>query len=323
MKYTYLGKTGLQVSKICLGMMSYGDSNWRDWVKSEDEAKVIVKRAVEAGINFFDTADMYSLGQSEEITGRLLKEFTRRDETVIATKVFFKMSDGPNRSGLGRKHIYDSVFDSLKRLSTDYIDIYQIHRWDYNTPIEETLGVLDELVKAGWIRYIGSSSIAAYQFTKSLYKADLAKQTRLISMQNHYNLLYREEEREMLPLCQEEGIGVIPWSPLARGHLTRPVATRMTATRAKSDKKAENIYDFPEAEKIISEVVAIAKEKNVKAATIALAWLLHKPVVTAPIVGATKLEYLEDALAALELVLSGSDMDRLEQNYPARPVLGY
>ena len=323
MKYTYLGKTGLQVSKICLGMMSYGDSNWRDWVKTEEEAKPIVKRAVEAGINFFDTADMYSLGQSEEITGRLLKEFTRRDETVIATKVFFKMSDGPNRSGLGRKHIYDSVFDSLKRLSTDYIDLYQIHRWDFNTPIEETLGVLDELVKAGWIRYIGSSSVAAYQFSKALYKADLAKQTRFVSMQNHYNLLYREEEREMLPLCQDEGIGVIPWSPLARGHLTRAVANRMTTTRAKSDKKAESIYDFPEAEKIISAVLEIAAEKNVKAATVALAWLLHKPAVTAPIVGATKLEYLEDALAALELVLSENDMERLEQNYPPRPVLGY
>lgn len=323
MKYTYLGKTGLQVSRICLGMMSYGDSNWRDWVRTEEEAKPIVKRAVEAGINFFDTADMYSLGQSEEITGRLLKEFTRRDETVIATKVFFKMSDSPNRSGLGRKHIYESVFDSLKRLSTDYIDIYQIHRWDYNTPIEETLGVLDELVKAGWIRYVGSSSIAAYQFTRSLYKADLAKQTRFVSMQNHYNLLYREEEREMIPLCKEEGIGIIPWSPLARGHLTRPVATRMTTTRAKSDKKAESIYDFPEAEKIITTVVEIAKEKNLKPATIALAWLLHKPIVTAPIVGATKLEYLEDALAALEVVLSESDMKRLEQNYPPRPVLGY
>ncbi len=323
MKYKYLGKTGLQVSAIALGMMSYGDSNWRDWVKTEAEAKPIVKRAVEAGINFFDTADMYSLGQSEEITGRLLKEFTRRDETVIATKVFFKMTDKPNRGGLGRKHIFDSVFDSLQRLGTDYIDLYQIHRWDYNTPIEETLEALHDVVKAGWVRYIGASSMAAYQFTKALYKADLAKQSRFVSMQNHYNLLYREEEREMLPLCAEEGIGVIPWSPLARGHLTRPFAARLTTVRAKSDKKAESIYDFPEAEMIISEVVNISKEKAVKPAQIALAWLLHKPEVTAPIVGATKLSYLEDALSSLEISLSENDLDRLEQYYPARPVLGY
>jgi 1-deoxyxylulose-5-phosphate synthase len=322
MDYTNLGKTGLRVSRICLGMMSYGSPQWRDWVLDEAASRPIVQRAVELGINFFDTADMYSLGVSEEITGKLLKEFMRRDETVIATKVFNPMSDKPNRGGLSRKHIFDGVADSLKRLQTDYIDLYQIHRWDYQTPIEETLEALHDLVKAGYVRYIGASSMFAYQFAKSLYKSDLHHWTRFISMQNHYNLLYREEEREMMKLCQEEGIGVIPWSPLARGYLTRRPQEKEATTRGQSDTFAKTLYSDSEVT-IINRVVDTAEKHGVKPARIALAWMLSKPFITAPIIGTTKMYQLEDAVSSLELKLSHDEIKFLEEPYQPRPISGH
>ena len=322
MDYTNLGKTGLKVSRICLGMMSYGSPQWRDWVLDETASRPIVQRAVELGINFFDTADMYSLGVSEEITGKLLKEFTRRDETIIATKVFNPMSDKPNRGGLSRKHIFDGVADSLKRLQTDYIDLYQIHRWDYETPIEETLLALHDLVKAGYVRYIGASSMFAYQFAKALYKAELHNLTRFVSMQNHYNLLYREEEREMMKLCQEEGIGVIPWSPLARGYLTRRPQDKEATTRGQSDAFAKQLYSDSDVN-IINRVVDTAEKHGVKPARIALAWMLSKPFITSPIIGATKMYQLEDAVAALEINLSDEEIKFLEEPYQPRAISGH
>jgi 1-deoxyxylulose-5-phosphate synthase len=322
MDYTNLGKTGLKVSRICLGMMSYGSPQWRDWVLDEAASRPIVQRAVELGINFFDTADMYSLGVSEEITGKLLKEFMRRDETVIATKVFNPMSDKPNRGGLSRKHIFDGVADSLKRLQTDYIDLYQIHRFDYETPIEETLEALHDLVKAGYVRYIGASSMFAYQFAKSLYKADLHHWARFVSMQNHYNLLYREEEREMMKLCQEEGIGVIPWSPLARGYLTRRPQDKEGTTRGQSDTYAKQLYNTSDVN-IINRVVDTAEKHGVNPARVALAWMLSKPFITAPIIGATKMYQLEDAVSALELKLNHDEIKFLEEPYQPRPISGH
>jgi 1-deoxyxylulose-5-phosphate synthase len=322
MDYTQLGKTGLQVSRICLGMMSYGSPQWRDWVLDESASRPIVQRAVELGINFFDTADMYSLGVSEEITGKLLKEFMRRDEVVIATKVFHSMRDKPNRGGLSRKHIFDGVADSLRRLQTDYIDLYQIHRWDYHTPIEETLEALHDLIKAGYVRYIGASSMFAYQFAKALYKAEQHTWTRFISMQNHYNLLYREEEREMMKLCQEEGIGVIPWSPLARGYLTRRPQDKEATMRGKSDTISKALFEQSD-DTIINRVVDTAEKHGVKPARIALAWMLSKPYVTAPIIGATKLYQLEDAVSALSIKLSVDDIKFLEDPYQPRSVSGH
>jgi 1-deoxyxylulose-5-phosphate synthase len=322
MDYLNLGKTGLKVSRICLGMMSYGSPQWRDWVLDETASRPIVQRAVELGINFFDTADMYSLGASEEITGKLLKEFTRRDEVVIATKIFNPMSDKPNRGGLSRKHIFDGVADSLKRLQTDYIDLYQIHRFDYETPIEETLEALHDLIKAGYVRYIGASSMFAHQFAKALYKAELHGWTRFVSMQNHYNLLYREEEREMMKLCQEEGIGVIPWSPLARGYLTRRPQDKEGTTRGKSDGFAKQLYNDAEVN-IINRVVDTAEKHGVKPARVALAWMLSKPYITAPIIGATKMYQLEDAVAALEINLSEDDIKFLEEPYQPRAISGH
>jgi 1-deoxyxylulose-5-phosphate synthase len=322
MDYINLGKTGLKVSRICLGMMSYGSPQWRDWVLDETASRPIVQRAVELGINFFDTADMYSLGVSEEITGKLLKEFMRRDETIIATKVFNPMSDKPNRGGLSRKHIFDGVADSLKRLQTDYIDLYQIHRFDYETPIEETLGALHDLVKAGYVRYIGASSMFAYQFATSLYKAELHGWTRFVSMQNHYNLLYREEEREMMKLCQEEGIGVIPWSPLARGYLTRRPQDKEATTRGQSDTFAKQLYSTADMN-IINRVVDTAEKHGVKPARVALAWMLSKPYITSPIIGATKMYQLEDAVAALEIKLSDEEIKFLEEPYQPRAISGH
>lgn len=322
MDYLNLGKTGLKVSRICLGMMSYGSPQWRDWVLDETASRPIVQRAVELGINFFDTADMYSLGVSEEITGKLLKEFMRRDETIIATKVFNPMSDKPNRGGLSRKHIFDGVADSLKRLQTDYIDLYQIHRWDYHTPIEETLEALHDLVKAGYVRYIGASSMFAYQFAKALYQAELHNWTRFVSMQNHYNLLYREEEREMMKLCQEEGIGVIPWSPLARGYLTRRPQDTGATTRGQSDTIAKQLYSTSDTN-IINRVVDTAEKHGVKPARVALAWMLSKPYITAPIIGATKMYQLEDAVAALEIKLSDEEIKFLEEPYQPRAISGH
>jgi aryl-alcohol dehydrogenase (NADP+) len=322
MDYTNLGKTGLKVSRICLGMMSYGSPQWRDWVLDEAASRPFVQRALELGINFFDTADMYSLGVSEEITGKLLKEYARRDEVVIATKVFNPMSDKPNRGGLSRKHIFDGVADSLKRLQTDYIDLYQIHRWDYATPIEETLEALHDLVKAGYVRYIGASSMFAYQFAKALYKAELKGWTRFVSMQNHYNLLYREEEREMMKLCAEEGIGVIPWSPLARGYLTRRPQETNATTRGQSDTIAQQLYKASDVS-IINRVVDTAEKHGVKPARVALAWMLSKPYITSPIIGATKMYQLEDAVSALEIKLSEDDIKFLEEPYQPRPISGH
>ena len=323
MEYVKLGSTGLEVSRLCLGMMSYGDPGWRPWILDEDAARPFVERAVEAGINFFDTADMYSLGVSEEVTGKLLKEHTRRDEVVIATKVYHPMSDRPNRGGLSRKHILDGVRDSLRRLDTDYIDLYQIHRWDETTPIEETVEALHDAVRMGYVRYVGASSMYAWQFARSLYLAEMAGWSRFVSMQNHYNLVYREEEREMMPLCREEGIGVIPWSPLARGWLTRPAKKKDATSRGETDDFASRLYDFPEADDIIRAVGEIADARGVSRAQVALAWVLGRPGVTAPIVGATKMAHLDDALAALDIELDEDEVARLEAPYPPRPVRGH
>jgi aryl-alcohol dehydrogenase (NADP+) len=325
MQHVTLGRTGLKVSRICLGTMTYGNPAWRPWVLPEDQGRPFIQRALALGITFFDTADMYSLGVSEEIVGRALRDFARRDGVVIATKAYFPMSDDPNDRGLSRKHLLAAIDASLRRLGTDYVDLYQIHRWDPSTPIEETLSTLHDIVRAGKARYIGASSMMGWQFAKALYLADRHGWTRFVSMQNHYNLVYREEEREMLPLCREEGIGVIPWSPLARGFLagTRKRGGERTATaRERSDDFAHKLYysdaDFDVAERV-SEVAAA---KGVTPAQIALAWLLHKPGVTAPIVGASKMEQLEQAVAAVDIRLTAEEMQRLEELYEPHPVLG-
>ena len=324
MQYTTLGDTGLEVSRICLGMMSYGDPDWRPWTLGEEEARPFVRRALEAGINFFDTADMYSKGVSEEVTGSLLGEMADREEIVIATKVYFPMADAPNRGGLSRKHVLDSVRASLERLGTDYIDLYQIHRWDGETPVEETLEALHDAVKAGYVRYVGASSMYAWQFAKALHTSDLHGWSRFVSMQNHYNLLYREEEREMLPLCREEGVGVIPWSPLARGWLARPPEAKAATARGESDGYAERLYeDFPDADEVIRRVGEVAEERGVTRAQVALAWLLGNDAVTAPIVGATKMEHLEEAVGAVELELTEEERGRLEEPYTPRPIRGH
>jgi aryl-alcohol dehydrogenase (NADP+) len=325
MQYVRLGNTGLRVSRICLGTMTYGASSWRDWVLNEDDSKPFFKRALEAGVNFFDTADVYSLGASEEVTGRALKEFARRDDVVIATKVFSPMGGGPNQRGLSRKHIFESIDNSLRRLQTDYIDLYQIHRWDAHTPIEETLEALNDLVRAGKVRYIGGSSMYAWQFAKALYTSDAHGWARFVSMQDHYNLVYREEEREMIPLCLDQGIGVIPWSPLARGFLAgnrTPEKSGETA-RAKSDDFAHMMY-YSEADfAVLTAVERLADERGVKPAQIALAWMLHKPGVSAPIVGASKMYQLDEAIAASDLTLTPEELKRLEEPYIPHRVLGH
>jgi aryl-alcohol dehydrogenase (NADP+) len=325
MHYVNLSKTGLKVSRLCLGTMTYGSPKWREWVLSEDESRPFIQRALEAGINFFDTADMYSLGESEAVLGRALKEFAKRERVVIATKVFQPMSDDPNDRGLSRKHIFDSIDASLRRLQTDYVDLYQIHRWDDQTPIEETLEALHDVVKAGKVRYIGASSMYAWQFTKALYLADLRGWTRFVSMQNHYNLVYREEEREMLPLCQAEGIGVIPWSPLARGFLAgnRQRDTKGETTRAKTDDFAHQLYYEESDFQVVDRVVELAKQRGVPPAQVALAWLLHQPGVTAPIIGASKTHHLDDALAALDITLSDQECQHLQAPYKPHFVLGH
>jgi len=324
MDYVNLGRTGLKVSRICLGCMSYGSPQWRDWVLSEEDGRPFIQRALEMGINFFDTADMYSRGVSEEVLGRALADFTRREEVVVATKVFFPMSDGPNDRGLSRKHITESIDASLRRLRMDYVDLYQIHRWDSATPIEETLSALNDLVRAGKVRYLGASSMYAWQFAKALYLADLHGWTRFSSMQNHYNLVYREEEREMLPLCRAEGIGVIPWSPLARGFLAGKRRRGEEDTRrGKVDSFAHDLYYQPEDFEVVERVVALAEKRGVKPAQIALAWLLYQPGLTAPIVGATRMEHLEDAVAALEIRLDEEERKELEMPYRPHPVLGH
>ena len=321
MKYTRLGSTGLQVSRICLGMMSYGDPAFRAWFLDEPAAEPIVERAVEAGVTFFDTADMYSEGVSEEITGRLLgRLFPRRDDYVLATKVYFPMGHGANDGGLSRKHVLSAIEASLRRLGTDYVDLYQIHRWDYETPIEETMEVLNDVVRAGKARYIGASSMFAWQFAKAQYTAEARGWTRFSSMQNHYNLVYREEEREMIPLCLDQGMGVLPWSPLARGLLAGG-RDRKTA-RAGSDRYAEDLYDEGDFD-VVDAVRSVAEERGLPPARIALAWLLGRPGVTAPIVGATKLDHLEDAVAAVHVSLSEDEVAQLEAPYRPHPVRGH
>src|SRR6266542_2084792 len=317
MEYTRLGATGLKVSRLCLGAMTYGDPGWRPWILSEEQGRPFIKRALEHGINFFDTADMYSLGKSEEVLGRALKEFTRRDKVVLATKVYYPMSDDPNDRGLSRKHVMAAVDASLKRLGTDYIDLYQIHRWDDDTPIEETLRALDNIVHAGKARYIGASSMMSWQFLKALYLADANGWTRFVSMQNHYNLVYREEEREMMPLCRAEGIGVIPWSPLARGFLAgnRKRGDRSATPREQSDSYAQSLYYSDADYDVVDRVKEVAQAKSVAPAQVALAWLLSRPGVTAPIIGASKMEQLDQAVAALDVNLTDDEVRRLEEPY--------
>ncbi len=325
MDYIRLGRTGLKVSRICLGCMTYGTPQWRDWVLDEEASRPFLRRALELGVNFFDTADMYSNGASEEVVGRALKDFARRDEVVIATKVYFPMGDAPNARGLSRKHVFDAIDASLRRLGVDHVDLYQIHRFDSETPLEETLEALHDLVRAGKVRYLGASSMFAWQFAKALYLADVHGWTRFVSMQNHYNLVYREEEREMLPLCREEGIGVIPWSPLARGFLAgnRPRDDEGATRRARSDTFAHNLYRQPEDYDVAERAAAVAERRGVKPAQIALAWLLHQPAVTAPIIGASKTAHLEDAVAALEIRLSEEERRELEEPYRPHAVLGH
>jgi 1-deoxyxylulose-5-phosphate synthase len=322
MEYTNLGPTGTKVSRLCLGCMTYGAKKWREWVLDEEQGRPFIKRALELGFNFFDTADMYSLGRSEEVLGKALKDFgPSRDKLVIATKVFFPMGEDPNQKGLSRKHIMHAIDDSLRRLGTDYVDLYQIHRFDYDTRIEETLEALHDVVKAGKARYLGASSMFAWQFARMLYTADRHQWTRFVTMQDHYNLVYREEEREMIPLCVEEGIGVLPWSPLARGLLA---GNRKAGTdRSKQDDYANKLYTREADDKVVDAVEAMAKERGVPPAQLALAWLLHKPGVTAPIIGASKPHHLEDAVAALEIKLSDAEIEKLEEIYVPHPVLGH
>jgi 1-deoxyxylulose-5-phosphate synthase len=324
-QYARLGSSGLKVSRIALGMMSYGSQTERRWHLGEDEAEKIVRRAVESGVTFFDTADTYSDGVTEELTGRLLaKLFGRRDDYVLATKVFFPMGPGPNDGGLSRKHVLAGIDDSLRRLGTDYVDLYQIHRWDDETPIEETMEALHDVVRAGKARYLGASSMYAWQFAKAQHTAQAAGWTRFISMQNHYNLLYREEEREMIPLCLDQGVGCIPWSPLARGLLAgnRDRGGQQRTVRAGSDPLAGELYGDDDFD-VIDAVRAVAAGRGLPPAQIALAWLLGKPAVAAPIVGATKLRHLEDAIAAVEVTLSGDEVARLEAPYRPHPILGH
>ncbi len=322
MEYTNLGPTGTKVSRLCLGCMTYGAKKWREWVLEEEQGRPFIQRALELGFNFFDTADMYSLGRSEEVLGRALKDFgPSRDKVVIATKVFFPMGNDPNQKGLSRKHIMHAIDDSLRRLGTDYVDLYQIHRFDYGTRIEETLEALHDVVKSGKARYIGASSMFAWQFARMLYTADRHHWTRFVTMQNHYNLVYREEEREMVPLCLEEGVGLLPWSPLARGLLA---GNRKAGTeRSKQDDYAQKLYTREADDRVVDAVQDLAKERGVPPAQIALAWLLHKPGVTAPIIGASKPNHLEDAVAALAIKLNKAEIERLESVYVPHPVLGH
>jgi len=325
MEQVRLGTTGTKVSRICLGMMSYGDPERRKWFLDEDAAEPIVQRAVEAGVTFFDTADMYSTGTSEEITGRLLSRmFEHRDDYVLGTKVYFPMGPGANDAGLSRKHVMASIDASLRRLGTDYVDLYQIHRWDYETPIEETMEALHDIVKSGKARYIGASSMYAWQFAKAQHVAETRGWTRFATMQNHYNLVYREEEREMIPLCLDQGVGCIPWSPLARGLLAgnRERGGERHTVRANNDAYADDLYEEADFD-VVDVVREIAAERGVPPAQIALAWLLSKPAVTAPIVGATKLRHMEDAIAAADLRLDEKEVARLEAPYRPHPVNGH
>ncbi len=331
MEHVNLGRTGLRVSRLCLGAMTFGSTAWRPWILPEDASRPFVRRALDAGINFFDTADMYSRGVSEEILGRALADFTTRDQVVIATKAFFPMGEGPNDRGLSRKHLFDAVDASLRRLGTDHVDLYQIHRFDPHTPIEETLEALNDVVRAGKARYVGASSMYAWQFARMLQVSERRGWARFVSMQNHYNLVYREEEREMLPLCRAEGVGILPWSPLARGFLAgnrgRPAGAGGEkggeTLRARTDEYARSLYYADSDFRVVDRVVEVARERGVTPARVALAWILGQPGVTAPIIGATKVEQLDDAVAALDLTLDDEERRRLEEPYVPHPVLGH
>jgi aryl-alcohol dehydrogenase-like predicted oxidoreductase len=326
MKYVNLGSTGLRVSRVSLGMMSYGTGSERAWVLDEAAAEPIVKTAVDGGVTFFDTADVYSAGASEVATGRLLgKMFAHRDDYVLATKIFSPVGPGENDRGLSRKHIMAGIDNSLARLGTDYVDLYQIHRWDPTTPVAETMEALHDVVKAGKARYISASSMYAWQFAKAQHTAQANGWTRFVSMQDHYNLIYREEEREMIPLCLDQGVGVIPWSPLARGVLAgnRSRDGQRHTTRANSDSFGDTLYNQPSDFDVVDVTVQVAAERAVPPAQVALAWLLHRPGVTAPIIGATRIEHMTDAIAAEELALSPEEMARLEAPYQPHPVLGH
>jgi aryl-alcohol dehydrogenase-like predicted oxidoreductase len=325
MEYVRFGNTGMKVSKLCLGTMTYGKPTERwPWALNEEQSRPFIQKALELGINFFDTADVYSAGASEEVVGRALKDFAKRDEVVLATKVFNPMGPGKNDQGLSRKHIMSAIDASSNRLGTDYVDLYQIHRWDYETPIEETMEALHDIVKAGKARYIGASSMYSWQFAQAQYTAELNSWTRFVSMQPHYNLVYREEEREMIPFCVDQKIAVIPWSPLARGLLTRKRSKERNETeRAKTDAFGKKLYSAEGDFAIVDRLTEVADEKGLPNAQVALAWLLSKSAVTAPIIGASKPGHLEDAFAALSVELSTEDIQRLEELYQPHPVLGF
>lgn len=324
MDYVRFGNTGMKVSRICLGCMSYGDPARDGWALNEEQSRPYIQRALELGINFFDTANVYSNGMSEEVTGRALRDFARRDEVVIATKVRFATGNGANNQGLSRKHILSAIDASLKRLGTDYVDLYQIHRWDYESPIEETLEALNDVIRAGKARYIGGSAMFAWQFAKALYTSELHGWTRFVSMQPHYNLLYREEEREMLPLCQDQKIAVIPFSPLARGWLARKPSPEQNETlRAQADAITKQRYDREDNVAIVQRVSELAEARGLPMAQVALAWMLSKPIVTAPIIGATKPHHLDDAIAALSVKLSPEEVQQLEEAYQPHPIIGF
>jgi aryl-alcohol dehydrogenase-like predicted oxidoreductase len=325
MQYVNLGKTGLKVSRLCLGTMTYGAPAWREWVLSEEESRPFIKRGLDLGINFFDTADMYSRGASEEVLGRALHDFAARDQVVVATKAFFAMGEGPNDKGLSRKHLFDAIDASLRRLGMDYVDLYQIHRWDPDTPIEETLEALDDIVRAGKTRYIGASSMYAWQLARALSLADRRGWTRFVSMQNHYNLIYREEEREMLPLCRAEGVGVIPWSPMARGFLagSRRRQDWGETRRARLDEYAHALYYTDADFQVADRVFEVAGKRGVAPSQIALAWVLAQSGVTAPIIGASKLEHLDQAVSALDIALDAAEREYLEALYVPHKVLGH
>jgi aryl-alcohol dehydrogenase (NADP+) len=325
MQYVNLGKTGLKVSRLCLGTMTYGAPAWREWVLSEEQSRPFIKRGLELGINFFDTADMYSRGVSEEVLGRALRDFAARDQVVVATKAFFAMGEGPNDKGLSRKHLFDAIDASLRRLGMDYVDLYQIHRWDPDTPIEETLEALHDIVKAGKARYIGVSSMYAWQFARALCLAERRGWTRFASMQNHYNLIYREEEREMLPLCRAEGVGVIPWSPMARGFLAgnRRRQDWGETRRARLDEYAHSLYYADADFQVADRVFEVAGKRGVAPSQIALAWVLGQSGVTAPIIGASRTEHLDQAVSALDIVLDAAEREYLEALYVPHKVLGH
>jgi aryl-alcohol dehydrogenase-like predicted oxidoreductase len=325
MEYVRFGNTGMKVSRLCLGTMTYGRPTERwPWALNEEQSRPFIQKALELGINFFDTADVYSAGASEEVVGRALQDFAKRDEVVLATKVFNPMGPGPNDQGLSRKHIMSAIDASLKRLGTDYVDLYQIHRWDYETPIEETMEALHDVVKAGKARYIGASSMYSWQFAQAQYTAELNGWTKFVSMQPHYNLVYREEEREMIPFCVNQKLAVIPWSPLARGLLTgKRTKERNETERAKTDAFGKKLYGADADFAIVERLTEVADEKGLPNAQVALAWLLSKSAVTAPIIGASKPGHLEDAVAALSVELSAADIQKLEELYQPHPVLGF